>query len=319
MHLDRPELQGEDRSAFRAATSLIQPEVEWFRCPPYEIVSSSLKPRVTLARWLTPVSPCPIELFSNGDDDSHTLTLFLSSTRGAWSFGGKPFFEGRVPSNSLWVKEPSQDARALYYESSKSFRVYLPHSLTAECYEATYGRPPSTDIVLSKTTRTNDRILSHLVRMLADIDDKSDPVGSLFLDGVSLALAARIVALSTKKAPLQSPDKMPSPLIKWRLNRSIDYIEANLSRPIYLAELSNVVGLSRMHFAAQFRAATGYTPNRYILRRKIARAQLLLRDPSMSIVGVALILGFSTQAHFTFVFRNIVGSTPAHWRRHLFS
>jgi AraC-like DNA-binding protein len=155
--------------------------------------------------------------------------------------------------------------------------------------------------------------------MLADIDDKSDPVGSLFLDGVSLALAARIVALSTKKAPLQSPDKMPRPLIKWRLTRSIDYIEANLSRPIYLAELSNVVGLSRMHFAAQFRAATGYTPNRYILRRKIARAQLLLRDPSMSIVDVALILGFSTQAHFTVVFRSIVGSTPAHWRRHLFS
>jgi AraC-like DNA-binding protein len=86
--------------------------------------------------------------------------------------------------------------------------------------------------------------------------------------------------------------------------------------PIYLIELSNAVGLSRIHFAAQFRAATGYTPNRYIIRRKVAHAQTLLRDPAMSVVDVALLLGFRTQAHFTVVFKSIVGHPPAHWRKH---
>jgi AraC family transcriptional regulator len=317
MQLDRLDRRDEDNSTSRPYTPLIRPELEWFNRPQYETGNSDPNSQATLARWLTPAFPCPIELSSSGGEGSYTLTLFLSSTRGKWFFGGKPFFEGQVPSNSLWIKEPFQEARAIYCERSTSFRVYLPPSLIAECYEAAYGRPPSTELVLSNTKRTGDRILGHLVRMLVDIDNKGSPVGPLFLDGVSLAIASRLVALDSKKTHIQSPGKEPSALAKWRLNRSIDYIEANLVRPIYLIELSNAVGLSRMHFAAQFRAATGCTPNRYILRRKIAHAQILLRDPSMSIVDVALILGFRTQAHFTVVFKSIVGSPPAHWRRDL--
>jgi AraC family transcriptional regulator len=317
MEFDRAEYSSEDRPTFRSRTPLIRHELEWFNRPGCENVSSNPDSQAVLARWLTPAFPRPVELSSSGGDDSHVLTFFLASTRGKWLFGGKPFFEGQVVSNSLWIREPSQEAHAIYYERSKSFRVYLPQSLIAECYEAAYGRPPSAELVISKTKRTSDRILNRLVRMLVDIDDESGPVGPLFLDGISLALASRLVALDSKKTHLQLPGKEPSALAKWRLNRSIDYIEANLFRPIYLIELSNAVGLSRMHFAAQFRAATGCTPNRYILQRKIAQAQTLLRDPSMSVVDVALILGFRTQAHFTVVFKSVVGSPPAHWRRHL--
>ncbi|MBB5063036.1 helix-turn-helix domain-containing protein [Granulicella mallensis] len=152
--------------------------------------------------------------------------------------------------------------------------------------------------------------------MLINIDSFGSPAGPTFVDGISLALASRLFALNSKG--IQSPlvDTQPKALTKWRLNRSIDYIEANLLRPIYLIELSNAVGLSRMHFASQFRAATGYAPNRYILRRKIAHAQTLLRDPRMPIVDIALLLGFRTQAHFTVVFKGIVGHPPAYWRKH---
>jgi AraC family transcriptional regulator len=314
---NRLECCGEDNLTIRHYTSLIRPELEWFTCPRCEPLHSNPSSHAILARWLTPPFTCPIELSSSGGDDSHILTLFLGSPRGKWIFGGKPFFEGRVPTNSLWIKEPFQEAKAIYLERSTSFRVYLPQALIAECYEAAHGRPPSAQLTLSETKRTGDRVLSHLVRMLINIDDEGSPVAPMFIDGISLALASRLVALDSKKTHRQSSYKESSSLAKWRLNRSIDYIEANLLRPIYLIELSNAVGLSRMHFAAQFRAATGDTPNRYILRRKIAHAQILLRDPSMSIVNVALMLGFRTQAHFTVVFKNIAGCPPAHWRRQL--
>jgi AraC family transcriptional regulator len=315
MELDHLEHRGEDNSTFRSHTRLIRPELEWFNCPVCESASFNSGSQATLARWLTPAVPSPIELSFSGGDNYCVLTLFLGSPRGKWLFGGKPFFEGRVPLNSLWIKEPSQEAHAIYYDRSTSFRVYLPQSLIAEGYEAAYGRPPSTELVLSTTKRTSDHILSRLVRMLIGIDDESRSVGRLLLDGVSLALVSRLIALDSKHTHLQLSGKEPSALAKWKLNRSIDYIEANLFRPIYLIELSNAVGLSRMHFAAQFRAATGYTPNQYVLRRKVAHAQTLLRDPSMSIVDVALSLGFGTQAHFTVVFKSIVESTPAHWRK----
>jgi AraC family transcriptional regulator len=70
-----------------------------------------------------------------------------------------------------------------------------------------------------------------------------------------------------------------------------------------------------MHFAAQFRAAMGIRPREYILRRRIERAQGLLRDSERPLVDVALSVGFQTQAHFTTVFRRFTDETPLRWRR----
>ena len=295
---------------------LIRSEVGWFTPPLLESESSGMASQVILSRWVLPEPASPIEFSSSGAEDAHMLMCSRKPARGEWQFGGKPFYRGSASADSLWIKEPFQEARAIYYEGFISFRVYLPQALLAECYETAYGRPPDAELVLSKTKRVDCPTLKHLVRMLVDVDDNGGPAGPPFLDGISLAIASRLLALDSKRAQLKFSGKEPSGLSRWRLNRSIEYIEANLLKPIYLIDLSNAVGLSRMHFAAQFRAATGYTPNRYILRRKIAHAQTLLRNPSMSVVHVALALGFSTQAHFTFVFKSIVGYPPAYWRKH---
>jgi AraC-like DNA-binding protein len=65
-----------------------------------------------------------------------------------------------------------------------------------------------------------------------------------------------------------------------------------------------------MHFAAQFRATTGVRPHEYLLRRRIERAQEMLRGSKDPIVDVALQVGFQTQAHFTSTFRKFVGQPP---------
>ena len=103
-------------------------------------------------------------------------------------------------------------------------------------------------------------------------------------------------------------------LPKWRLRRAVDYIEAHLDGTVTLAALAKAVGLTAMHFAAQFRAATGIRPHEYLLRRRIARAQELLHAPNARLVEVALDVGFQTQAHFTTVFKRFTGTTPHQWR-----
>lgn len=69
-----------------------------------------------------------------------------------------------------------------------------------------------------------------------------------------------------------------------------------------------------MHFAAQFRRATGVRPHEYLLRRRIEHAQHLLRTSKQSVIDVALSSGFRSQAHFTTVFKRFVGQTPFCWR-----
>lgn len=104
-------------------------------------------------------------------------------------------------------------------------------------------------------------------------------------------------------------------LPKWRMKRVVDYVDANFGQPVTLGDLAAVAKLTRMHFAAQFRAATGLRPHEYLLRRRIDEAKRLLQDDSLGIVEIALSVGFQTQAHFTTVFGRFVGDTPHRWRR----
>jgi AraC-like DNA-binding protein len=69
--------------------------------------------------------------------------------------------------------------------------------------------------------------------------------------------------------------------------------------------------------AAQFRLATGVSPHAYIIKRKVERATQLLLDEAFSIVDIALLLDFSSQAHFTQVFKKIIGNTPHRWRQNI--
>ena len=103
-------------------------------------------------------------------------------------------------------------------------------------------------------------------------------------------------------------------LQKWRLKRVVEYVENHLSEKIALSDLAAVAGLSRMHFASQFRTATGLRPHEFLLRRRIQRAEELLRNTTMPIVEIPLRVGFQTQAHLTTVFKRFAGCTPARWR-----
>jgi AraC family transcriptional regulator len=105
-----------------------------------------------------------------------------------------------------------------------------------------------------------------------------------------------------------------SGLPKWRLKRAVDYVDANLGQSIGLTEMAASAGLSRMHFAAEFRAATGMRPHEFLLRRRTERARALLSGSSLPLVEIAQAVGFKSQSHFTTVFTRFVGKPPSTWR-----
>jgi len=131
----------------------------------------------------------------------------------------------------------------------------------------------------------------------------------IYVKRACLAHTSRLLRLSKMRNQIKC-----KALVKWRLDRVVEYIEANLTRPIYLEDLGKVAGVSRMHFAIQFRAATGSSPHQYLLSRKIAYGQRLLLNPLTSIVDASILSGFSSQAHFTLVFKRLVGDPPGRWR-----
>ena len=128
----------------------------------------------------------------------------------------------------------------------------------------------------------------------------------------AIARQGQILAMHLGRPEL--PRAKVNALPKWRLRRVEQHIAAHFERSISLSELANVAGLSRMHFAAQFRAATGYRPREYLLNHRIEHAKSLLATTDRPLAEIALAVGFSTQAHFSTVFKRISGQTPGRWR-----
>ncbi|MBD0276003.1 MAG: helix-turn-helix transcriptional regulator [Acetobacteraceae bacterium] len=93
-----------------------------------------------------------------------------------------------------------------------------------------------------------------------------------------------------------------------------DYIEANSSHDLPLAELASVAGLSEPHFARAFRLTTGDPPHRFVVRRRVERAKALLRDTEEPVSQIALASGFASHSHLSTRFRRLVGVTPSAFR-----
>jgi RpiB/LacA/LacB family sugar-phosphate isomerase len=95
-----------------------------------------------------------------------------------------------------------------------------------------------------------------------------------------------------------------------RLARILEYIGKNLDRPIHVADLSELAGMSQSHFSKLFKLTTGLSPHQYVIHERINRSKELLRQGETKIVDIALEVGFENQAHFTTVFGSVVGTTP---------
>jgi AraC family transcriptional regulator len=157
-----------------------------------------------------------------------------------------------------------------------------------------------------------DLIVDWLARALLDADRVGGSFGHLYADSVSTAIIARLFASANR---ITKPKRRQvRELARWRLQRAVDYLEAHLDQPVSLADVASSAGFSRMHFAAQFKAATGLRPHEYHLRRRIECAQERLLGTGMSLVDVGLSVGFQTQTHFTTVFTRYVGQPPRAWR-----
>jgi AraC family transcriptional regulator len=78
--------------------------------------------------------------------------------------------------------------------------------------------------------------------------------------------------------------------------------------------MADQLDMGPCHFARAFKESAGVSPHQYVLRRRIERALQLLKGTQPSLAEMSRELGFSSQGHFTTVFRRLVGVSPSNYR-----
>lgn len=105
------------------------------------------------------------------------------------------------------------------------------------------------------------------------------------------------------------PAKHPMQFTSYE-NQVNEYIDSMIGKPISLANISRVVGLSEHETITVFKQFFSKTPIQYVIERRLERAKWLLQNTSASILSIAIECGFRTQSHLTTSMRKYIGSTP---------
>lgn len=93
-----------------------------------------------------------------------------------------------------------------------------------------------------------------------------------------------------------------------------NYVQKHLTEPVNIEALSKAVFVSRTHLAVKFKKETGMTLTEFVLKEKIEEGKRLLRYTDKPLSAIAAYLGFSSQSHFSNVFRKYARCLPSEYR-----
>lgn len=100
-----------------------------------------------------------------------------------------------------------------------------------------------------------------------------------------------------------------------RVVASVEFVEANLDKPITLADVSKAANFSPFHFHRIFRAFVGESVSDYIKKRRLTKAAEQLIKTDARIIDVALDNFFESQEAFTRAFERFFHISPARYRK----
>lgn len=129
-------------------------------------------------------------------------------------------------------------------------------------------------------------------------------VKSLFVE--LLILACREEALPSQAVEQEGPVAMV-----------LAELHARSHERLTIEELAALAGVSPGYLGEQFKARTGESIHRYLMRLRIERAREMMATTDRSVTDIALRCGFEDSSYFARVFRQIMGTSPRHFRKRL--
>jgi AraC family transcriptional regulator len=171
---------------------------------------------------------------------------------------------------------------------------------------AAIGARPTLE--LPEKFRFEDGLLEQLVRTLAHQFESDLPPDLLYTESLTQTLLLHLIRRHSNR-PIPSRRGRHF-IIEPRVERSIEFIQANLSQPLSLAQIASEADLNTSQFCNVFKNVTGLTPHQYVLRQRVERALTLLKETTLPVSEIALRAGFADQSHLTRMLRQHRGVTP---------
>ncbi|NWF92863.1 MAG: helix-turn-helix transcriptional regulator [Syntrophaceae bacterium] len=98
------------------------------------------------------------------------------------------------------------------------------------------------------------------------------------------------------------------------VQKALEMIEAKMTDPPTLNELSSFSGMSRTYFSYVFREVKGMRLQDYLIQARLNKAKNLLGNIDLKIKQIAYETGFRDPNYFCRTFKKKTGLNPTNWR-----
>ena len=99
-----------------------------------------------------------------------------------------------------------------------------------------------------------------------------------------------------------------------QMSTALEYAQKNLSQAPGVEELASVAGMSRYQFDRRMQLTFSLTAQQWLLKLRIGRAEIMLRDRADPILHIAQSVGYTSQSAFSRQFLKTTGFTPRAYR-----
>lgn len=123
--------------------------------------------------------------------------------------------------------------------------------------------------------------------------------------GILYILMSRFLKYATPKADVRDD----------RIQLTLAHIRNHLGEKLDIEQLAEKASMSKDHFIRVFKHQTGETPNAYITKRKLEKAELTLVTTNMAVNRIADCLGYDDYSYFNRIFKKNSGMTPQQYRK----
>ncbi len=204
--------------------------------------------------------------------------------------------------------------RSLSSIPTRTLYLHLRHDLLARAAEELGGYDPAR-LSLTRRERFQDPFLRQMALAVWEELGKPAPAGKLYAQAAAQILAVHLLRHYTSaKIRIKEVSQF---LTHRQVKRVSDFVLVDPGRDLTLEMLAEQVGFSPYHFARLFRQTTGESPHQFVVRLRIEKAQLLIRETDESLASIALESGFANQSHLTRIFKRFLGLTPKAYRQSL--
>lgn len=240
----------------------------------------------------------------------HVVMTYISTVQRLERRTGRTVASGIARSGAITIIPAGTSSRWDIPGAVDVVQLYLPTTtLERIAAEANKAAPKE----LLERTGFVDPITARLLATASEALDGSETLDALFRQQLTDLLATRLLAAHTNvPTAIQRTTGGLSPHV---LRRAIERLRSESDADVSLTALAMDAGLSRFHFCRTFKESTGMSPHAWLRLYRLEQAKAMLREPSASIVTIAVTLGYASQTAFAAAFKKLTGLSPSEFRR----